>query len=187
MMITIRKATLDDAPHLLEIYRYYVEHTAISFEWETPSLEEFRGRMGRIMERYPYLVAVRNGCIQGYAYGNVFIARAAYDWCCELTIYLDRDARKCGVGRKLYEALEEELGNMGVLNLYACIGLPEEEDEYLTRNSADFHAHMGFRLAGQFHKCGYKFDRWYDMIWMEKIIAPHCPEQPPVTNSLQKC
>ena len=54
---------------------------------------------------------------------------------------------------------------MGILNLYACIGYPQVEDEYLTKNSAEFHAHLGFELVGTFHNCGYKFDRWYDMVW----------------------
>lgn len=60
---------------------------------------------------------------------------------------------------------------MGILNLYACIGYPQVEDEYLTKNSAEFHAHLGFELVGTFHNCGYKFDRWYDMVWMEKSSA----------------
>ena len=64
---------------------------------------------------------------------------------------------------------------MGVLNLYACIGYPQAEDEYLTKNSAQFHEHLGFTLAGTFHNCGYKFGRWYDMIWMEKVIGEHRP------------
>ena len=69
---------------------------------------------------------------------------------------------------------------MGILNLYACIGYPQVEDEYLTRNSAQFHQHLGFALCGTFHNCGYKFGRWYDMIWMEKILGEHRPDQPPV-------
>ncbi len=60
-----------------------------------------------------------------------------------------------------------------ILNLYACIGYPEQEDEYLTTNSADFHSHLGFVKVGEFHQCGYKFGRWYHMIWMEKIIGEH--------------
>ncbi len=57
---------------------------------------------------------------------------------------------------------------------------PDGEDEYLTANSADFHAHLGFSLAGRFRRCGYKFGRWYDMIRMEKLISPHLPDQSPV-------
>ena len=69
---------------------------------------------------------------------------------------------------------------MGILNLYACIAVPDEEDEYLTRSSADFHTHMGYSLAGTFRQCGYKFGRWYNMIWMEKIVGGHYSDQPGV-------
>ena len=57
--------------------------------------------------------------------------------------------------------------------MYACIGLPEQEDEYLTNNSANFHEHIGFTRAGFFRNSGYKFGRWYHMIWMEKLIGEH--------------
>ena len=129
--------------------------------------------MVRTMSRYPYLVVEENGVIQGYAYAGPFVGRAAYDWSCEMTIYLDHNVQKCGMGRKLYETMEQELGKMGILNLYACIGYPDKDDEYLTTNSADFHAHLGYTRVGLFHKCGYKFGRWYHMIWMEKIIGKH--------------
>lgn len=179
-MLTIRAATLADAPRLLEIYDYYVKHTAISFECETPTLDEFSARMADVMKKYPYFVVVSDGRIAGYAYAHPFVGRAAYDWSCELTIYLDKDARGCGMGKMLYTALECALGKMGILNLYACIGYPEEEDEYLSRNSADFHAHMGFREVGRFYKCGRKFGRWYHMIWMEKLIGTHGENQMPI-------
>ena len=93
---------------------------------------------------------------------------------------LRHDARHGGLGRTLYEALADRLKGMGILNLYARIGYPQKEDEYLTKNSAQFHAHLGFTLAGTFHNCGYKFGRWYDMICMEKIIGEHKPDQPDV-------
>ena len=174
MSVIIRDACISDAPRLLEIYSYYVQHTAISFEYTTPTQEEFCRRMRRIMSRYPYLVAEVDGRVVGYAYAGAFVGRAAYDWACELTIYLDPEARKRGLGRALYEAMEKALGAMGVLNLYACIGYPRGgDDEYLSSNSADFHAHLGFEKIGTFTACGYKFGRWYDMIWMEKIIGQH--------------
>ena len=179
-MTEIRNATLSDAGRLLEIYDYYVKNTAITFELDTPSLEEFRSRMQKTMERYPYLVILKDGVIEGYAYAGAFVGRAAYDWSCELTIYLDHNARKCGLGRKLYRALEDALKEMGILNMYACIGYPETEDGYLTKNSAEFHAHLGFAQVGLFTRCGYKCDRWYHMIWMEKIIGEHKTPQEPV-------
>ena len=129
--ITVRNAKLSAAPRILDIYTYYVENTVITFEYDVPSLEEFENRMIDIMKKYPYLVIERDGRIEGYAYAHAFVGRAAYNWASELTIYLDHNAKKCGLGRKLYEALAERLKDMGVLNLYACIGYPKVEDEYL--------------------------------------------------------
>lgn len=169
----IRAADIGDAEEILKIYAYYVEETAISFEYDVPSLDEFRGRMERTLERYPYFAAVRENHIVGYAYAGPFVGRAAYAWSAEATIYIEKSEKGQGIGRKLYEALEDALLKMGITNLYACIGYPETEDEYLTAGSAQFHEHMGFVKCGEFHKCGYKFGRWYDMIWMEKIIGRH--------------
>ncbi len=172
-MVRVRDAVPADAGRLLEIYSYYVEHTAVSFEYETPPVSEFQERMWRILRRFPYLAAEEDGRILGYAYAGSFHDRAAYGWSAETTIYIARDARGRGIGRMLYRALEERLREMGILNLYACIGYTETEDEYLTKGSPRFHARMGYREIGHFHKCGYKFGRWYDMIWMEKLIGVH--------------
>ena len=143
-MIEIRTAKTEDAGRLLEIYDYYVRNTAVSFEYETPSLDEFTRRMEQTLSQYPYLVIVRDDRIEGYAYAGPFKSRAAYGWSCEISIYLDHSARKCGLGRMLSEALEAELKKMGVLNIYGCIAYPIKPDEYLTTNSADYHAHLGF-------------------------------------------
>lgn len=171
--IKIRIASEEDAAQLLEIYRPYVEKTAISFEYDVPSLEEFRNRMRIILKKHPYLVAETNGEISGYAYTSDFVGRTAYDHSCETTIYLKESKRKMGIGKKLYMALEEICKAQNITNLYACIGYPEKEDEYLTRNSADFHEHLGYHIVGKFYNCGYKFDRWYHMVWAEKIIGIH--------------
>ena len=82
-----------------------------------------------------------------------------------------------GIGKKLHNALEKELKERGFLNMNACIAYPETEDEHLDKNSAEFHAHLGYRMVGEFHKCGYKFNRWYNMVWMEKLIGEHTTEQ----------
>lgn len=181
----IRTATASDAKRLLEIYAYYVKNTAITFEYEVPTLAEFQERIERTLQRYPYLVIEEGDVVQGYAYAGAFVGRAAYDWACALTVYLDPAARRRGLGRKLYEALEAKLKAMGAVNLYACIGYPEVEDEYLTGNSAAFHARLGFKKVGEFHSCGYKFNRWYNMIWMEKIIGAHQTNQPPLKSAAE--
>ena len=85
MELYIRTASQEDAAALLEIYAPYVEHTAITFEYVVPTVEEFGSRIKRILKKYPYLVAERNGIIVGYTYADVFKGRAAYDWAVETT------------------------------------------------------------------------------------------------------
>ena len=169
----IRSASIADAARILDIYAPYIEETAISFELEVPTLEEFRSRMATTLQSYPYLVAEQDGTILGYAYAGPLGERAAYARSCELSIYLDRRARGRGLGRTLYEELERRLREQGILNLYACIADPVVEDEYLTYDSERFHAHMGFHKVGKLHKCGHKFGHWYNIIWMEKFIGEH--------------
>ena len=175
-----RIATPDDAPALLAIYAPYVEQTAISFEYDVPSLEEFRRRIADFSRTYPYLIAEdASGRALGYAYTHTFIPRAAYDRCAETTIYLSLESRHQGLGKRLYRALEDISRAQGIYNLYACIGEPQgEDDEYLTDNSIRFHEHLGFRRIGVFRRCGYKFGRWYDMSLAEKLLGepPEAPD-----------
>lgn len=177
--ITIRTATLSDAQALLNIYSPYVEHTAITFEYDVPSVEEFASRIKNTLQKYPYLVAEKNGRLLGYAYASPFHERPAYDWAVETSIYVDQNIKHQGIGRRLHDALEDALRIQGILNMNACIAYPPEEDEYLDKNSVEFHTHMGYRLVGEFYKCGYKFHRWYNMVWMEKLIGNHLSDQKP--------
>lgn len=169
----IRNATPEDAERLLEIYAPYVEKTAITFEYDVPSVEEFAGRIARTTKKYPYIVAEEDGCIEGYAYASTFHERAAYDWCVETSIYIAESSRRNGIGKLLYGALEDSLRRMGILNANACIAYTRTEDEHLTNASVDFHKRMGYAEVGMFHDCGFKFGRWYDMIWMEKSLGEH--------------
>ena len=171
--MTIEKATIDDAEELLAIYAPYVRDTAVSFEYVVPSVEGFADRILQISAKYPYIKAVEDGRIIGYAYANTFKGRKAYDWSVETTVYVRKDAKRNGTGRRLYECLEQSLRKMGVLNMNACIASAKEDDEFLTNDSVYFHSKMGFTEVGRFHNSGYKFGRWYDMIWMEKMIGPH--------------
>lgn len=178
--IRVRTATVQDAENLLKIYAPYVERTAITFEYDVPTTEEFAERISRTLKKYPYLVAEINGEIAGYSYAGAFKGRPAYDWAVETTIYVDMDRKKTGIGRKLYESLELALRAQNILNLNACIAYPVKEDEYLTRDSVEFHEHLGYRMVGEFRECGYKFNRWYNMVWMEKHIGQHMVNQPQV-------
>lgn len=185
--ITIRMANPSDAQALLNIYAPYVINTAITFEYDVPSVEEFASRIAHTLEKYPYLIAEEGGNILGYAYASPFHDRPAYDWAVETSIYVDQNIKHRGIGRKLHDALESTLREQGILNMNACIAYPPEEDEHLDKNSVEFHAHMGYRLVGEFYKCGYKFNRWYNMVWMEKLIGEHLSDQkPPKFNRLTK-
>lgn len=178
--IKIRVAREQDAKEILDIYAPYVEQTAITFEYEIPSLIEFKQRIHHTLQKYPYLVAKMEGEILGYAYASAFHARAAYDWCVETSIYVKMDKKRMGIGVSLYRALELILKEQGILNLNACIATPRGEDEHLTMDSVRFHERMGYRMVGEFDQCGYKFNRWYNMVWMEKQIGEHLEHQPGV-------
>ena len=168
----IRLASIDDTKDILKIYSYYVLNTAISFEYDVPTVDEFKERIRKTLENYPYYVAILDNKIVGYAYAGSFVGREAYKYSAELTVYIDKDYKKQGIGRLLYKKLEEDLKQKGISNLYACIGTPvDKADEYLDFNSVEFHKHLGFMQVGEFHKCGYKFDRWYNMVWLEKVIG----------------
>ena len=156
--ILIRQACGDDTGALARIYAYYVNQTAITFEYTAPDAVEMERRRQEISQHYPYLVTELDGQVVGYAYAHAFYGREAYAWSVESS----------------YEALEEALKSMGILNINACIAIPcDEDDPYVTYDSLNFHKHLGYILAGHLHHSGYKFDRWYDIVWMEKMLGPH--------------
>lgn len=184
----IRVAKLEDAEALRQIYGYYVENTAVSFEYAMPSLEDFRERIRTVLLTHPYLVYEEAEEVLGFAYAHPLITRAACAWSVEVSIYIHRDARGRGVGKALYEALEEVLRRQNVVNLEVSIAAAPAGDPYLSDGSLRFHEKMGYKQVGVFNRCGYKFNRWYDLLWMEKQIAPHKEKMPPFCSfpDLQK-
>lgn len=176
-IIKIEDATVSDVRELLAIYGYYVLNTAITFEYDVPTVEEFEKRIRNISAKFPYIKAVDEvGNILGYAYANTYKARAAYDWSVETTIYVNQAFKNKGIGRELYHELENRLKSMGILNANACIAVLRENqewDEHLTNGSVAFHEKCGYTLVGRFHNSGYKFGTWYDMVWMEKMLGNH--------------
>lgn len=171
--ITLRMASPADASVLLDIYAPYVRETAISFEYDPPSVSEFVGRIREVLETFPYLTAVRGEEVLGYAYAHPYGVRKAYSHSVELSVYIRRDCRGLGIGRMLYAAMEVLLKAQNITNLYVLVAGVDVEDEYLTHDSQKFHLAMGYDYVGKLHKAGYKFGHWYDMITMEKIIGPH--------------
>lgn len=158
-MLTIRPVKLSDAKAIQSIYAPYVEKTAITFEYEVPSVQEFENRINKTLENYPYLVAEENGQVLGYAYASTYYARTAYNWTTELSIYLHEDARGRGLGSQLYK----ELKKRGFLRFLACIAVPNEA-------SIAMHEKRGYVQVAHFPKVGYKFEKWHDIVWMQKTL-----------------
>ena len=175
--VEIRMATPGDAKQLLEIYSPYILKTGVTFEYEVPEENAFRNRIVEILKKYPYLVAYIGDTVIGYAYAKALGERAAFSHSVETAIYLAQEARGKGVGTLLYGELEKILKLQNVTNLYAAVSYREREDETISHASPHFHAAMGYRKVAHFGKCGYKFGRWYDILWYEKYIGAHtdCP------------
>ena len=163
-MIEIRNAQVEDAANLVAIYAPYVEKTAITFETQVPTVEDFENRIKKTMKKFPYLVAIEEGQIVGYAYASTYYARAAYDWTVELSVYIQKEARGKGVGTLLYTALEEELTARGFKNFLACIALPNPA-------SIALHEKRGYEQVAHFKKVGYKFGTWHDIVWLQKSLV----------------
>ncbi|BCP59508.1 GNAT family N-acetyltransferase [Streptococcus parasuis] len=163
-MIEIRNAQVEDAANLVAIYAPYVEKTAITFETQVPAVEDFANRIEKTLKKFPYLVAVEEGQIVGYAYASTYYARAAYDWTVEMSVYVQKEARGKGIGNLLYTALEEELTARGFKNFLACIALPNPA-------SIALHEKRGYQQVAHFKKVGYKFGTWHDIVWLQKSLV----------------
>ena len=168
--VTLRRAHLEDAEAILEIYAPYIRNTNITFEYEVPSLSEFRDRMAGIMEGYPYLICEIDGIAAGYAYAHRYKERAAYQWDAELSVYLREGCERRGIGQAFYTALMEILKEQHVRNVYGIVTSPNPPSEAL-------HAAMGFRLFGVSQKTGYKLGKWIDVSGFERPIGD--PDSPP--------
>ena len=171
----IRFAKESDLPAILDIYGPYVLNTAISFEYTVPTLEEFAERFRSITAQFPWLVWEEDGKILGYAYGAAPFERAAFSWCAEPSIYLAPAAQRKGIGRKLYDALEQILTRQGYRVLYAIITTDNA-------SSIAFHKALGYRHLADFPNCGFKHSCWHGVTWLEKPLNPPAhPEEFPTS------
>lgn len=170
----LRDATIQDIPAILDIYRPYILNTAITFEYDVPTLAQFEDRFRAITREFTWLVWEEDGEILGYAYGSRAFERAAYGWDADLSIYLRQGCSGRGIGRALYETLEQRLAAQGYYVLYALV-------TSANAGSCAFHEAMGYREAVRLPACGFKFGQWYDVIWYEKRLKTGNPEQFPIS------
>lgn len=167
----IRLATPADAAEIAAIYAPYVTDNAVSFETEPPDATEMAARIGRVLPQWPWLVAVgADGTIAGYVYAGRHRERAAYRWGVDVAVYIAPDAKRMGVGRRLYMVLFELLRRQGYARAYALITLPNP-------GSVALHEAMGFTPVGVHAKTGYKLGAWHDVGWWDLDLG--LPDGPP--------
>jgi phosphinothricin acetyltransferase len=159
----LRLASVSDSEEILKIYRPYITDTAISFETEVPTVEEFSSRVENITKQYPFLVDVIDGKVAGYAYASKHRERAAYAYDVDVSIYVLPEYHGLEVAYRLYDCLFAILDKLGYKNAYAAYTEPNAK-------SMRFHQKFGFTLIGTHHKTGYKLKKWHDVTWLEKRI-----------------
>jgi phosphinothricin acetyltransferase len=156
----VRDATTDDAAACAAIYAPYVTDTVISFEDNPPDTDEMARR---IADAHAWFVFEDEGQVAGFAYAHRFAERAAYQWSCETSIYLEPGRRRTGAGRALYETLFSRLRERGFRRAFAGMTLPNEA-------SAALHRALGFEPAGVYRKVGWKHGAWRDVAWVQKDL-----------------
>jgi L-amino acid N-acyltransferase YncA len=161
--VLIRPADVRDAAAVQAIYAPLVETTAISFEYEPPAVEEMGRRIADYSASHAFLVAERDGSVVGYAYGSPHRARTAYCHSVEVTAYVAEAARGVGVGRALYSELLPALKAKGFHAAFAGVALPNDA-------SLRLHRAAGFVAVGVFREVGFKFQRWHDVSWWQRLL-----------------
>jgi|SRR5262245_15971518 len=173
MTVTIRFAALADIPAITRIYAHAVDHGTASFELTAPDEAEMTHRFNELTTGgFPYLVAVIDGAVVGYAYAGPYRARPAYRFTVENSIYVAPDMTRRGVGKALLDVLIETCTTRGFRLMVAVIGDSRQAA------SIGLHEAAGFKHAGVFENIGYKFDRWLDSILMQRALGPGATEPP---------
>lgn len=160
----IRPVILDDAEQIAAIYRPIVEHTAISFEERAPNAAEMRERIRSYTTTYPWLVAISDDEVLGYAYAIAHMDRPGYRWSVNSSIYLREEARGRGTGKALYAELFRLLEQRRFHAVFAGIALPNEA-------STALHRSLGFTHVGIYREVGFKFGAWIDTSWWQRRLA----------------
>ena len=165
-MLTIRPSEDRDVPAITAIYGHHVLHGTGTFETTPPTEEDMAARRTDVLgKRLPYLVAEEDGKLLGFAYCQWFKPRPAYRFSAEDSIYMHPDAAGRGLGKQLLAELTKQAEAAGIRKLIAVIG------DSANAGSVGVHRACGFTPAGTIHSCGWKFDRWLDIVLMEKRLG----------------
>ena len=172
-MLSISLVSMEDTKAILEIYKPYILNTAITFETEVPSLDEFQARIDSLGFKYPYLVVKDDNKVIGYVYASPFHERAAYGWNVDWSIYIKEEYHRYHIATILFNALKDILKELGYLRIYALVTSANQV-------SMKLHEKLGFTKCGYWKHTGYKHNNWYDVTVYEYIIDE--PEMPsPIT------
>jgi phosphinothricin acetyltransferase len=170
---SFRLAVPEDAAQMLDIYSRYVTETAVTFEYDVPTVTEFENRIRKISERFPWIVCETDGRIVGYAYASEYRERAAFRWSCELSVYVADVFQGHGIGKVLYRVLLDVLRLQGYRTAVACVTYPNAVSDA-------FHRGLGFEYTGIFPNVGYKLGRWWGVSWYQFALTdyPTPPAEP---------
>ncbi len=162
--VRFRPFVWSDIPAITAIYRHYVDDTVITFETEPPGEAEMAERFGKLLTlRHPLIVVEQAGQVVGYAYASFYRPRAAYRFTCEDSIYLSKDVVGRGIGGRLLDRLLEDSRAAGFRQMIAVITAERA-------NSVRLHERAGFQHVGRYEAVGYKFDRWLDIVHLQKAL-----------------
>ncbi len=162
--LVIRPYHPDDIPAVTRIYGHYVRETVITFETEAPDEVEMARRFDTILGKgHPILIGEIAEQVVGYAYASTYRERAAYRFTCEDSIYFAPEAVGHGLGQLMLARLIEDAAKAGLKQMVAGITAERE-------NSIRLHARHGFRMVGRYESVGYKFDRWLDVVHMQRAL-----------------
>ena len=174
----IRFAQAKDIKQIANIYTYFIENTAITFETVSPTLKEMENRLQETRKFYPWLVCEDSSGITGYAYASKHRQREAYQWSVDVTVYLKQGCGGQGLGTKLYSELIKLLKQQGFYNAYAGIALPNDA-------SVALHEKLGFKKVAEYNNVGFKHGKWWNVGWWELFLQSSY-EKPIAPISIQK-
>jgi len=177
--LLIRPSTLADLPAITAIYAHAVLHGTGTFEIEAPDEAEMARRRDDVLSKgLPWLVAQVDDQVLGYAYANHFRPRRAYRFCLENSIYLAAQARGQGLGRLLLTELVGRCEAAGARQMLAVIGDADNA------GSIGVHAALGFEHCGVLKAAGWKFDRWLDVVLMQRSLGHGHARPAPASDGL---
>lgn len=163
-VVALRAVALEDAEPITRIYNHYVCETIVTFDEQPLSVQEMAGRIGKAAaDSLPWVVAVENDSLLGYAYASIWNGRCAYRYSTEITVYLAAGREGRGLGSRLYGSLFAHLREKRIHTVIGGIALPNPA-------SVALHEKFGMTQVAHFKEVGFKFGRWIDVGYWQGLL-----------------